>query len=223
MAPYFDNNPSSEADVPDAITTEGFVHFDPGAEVLEVTTKVKPVELYNGEGALSGTLAIDATGLNGTGYLDLAKAGLEARDFSFQYTKATTAHASFELYGRHASLSAFETDDVQGELDFEERTGEFIPNSGETAIELPIQQYLCYMDRFRWFMDDDEIDLISERDVDALPLNFSENRTLSNFISRAESRLASFFEYACHVFGGRGCASVQRRKRDRRRRLARIP
>ena len=179
----FDNNSSLEADVPDAITTEGFVHFDPHEEVLELTTRVKPVDLYNGEGALSGTLAIDMTGLNGTGYLDLAKAGLEAQDFSFQYKKATTAHASFELYGRHASLSAFETDDVQSELDFERRTGEFIPNSGETAIELSIQQYLCFMARFRWFMDDDEIDLISERDVDALPLNFSENRTLSNFIS----------------------------------------
>ena len=63
------------------------------------------------------------------------------------------------------------------------REQEVCPNSGETAIELPIQQYLCYMDRFRWFMDDDEIDLISRRDVEALPLNFSENRTISNFIS----------------------------------------
>ena len=51
-------------------------------------------------------------------------------------------------------LSAFETGDVQGEVDFEARTGEFVPNSGETAIELPIQQYLCYMDRFQgsWMM-----------------------------------------------------------------------
>ena len=113
--------------------------------------------------------------------MDLAKAGLEARDFSFN-TRRRQPPTSFELYGRHASLSAFETDDVQGELDFEERTGEFIPIPGD-SIELPIQQCLCYMDRFRWFMDDDEIDLISERDVDALPLNFSENRTLSNFIS----------------------------------------
>ena len=184
----FENQQSTDSDVPYANTSSGYIHFDPHGERLEVTTQRDPVGLYDGEGELSGTLALDATGLYGVGYLDLAKAGLEARDFSFKRQKATTQHAAFELYGRYGSLSAFETGDVQGEVDFETRTGEFIPNSGETAIELPIQQYLCYMDRFRWFMDDDEIDLISERDVAALPLNFSENRTLSNFISTEPSQ-----------------------------------
>ena len=45
--------------------------------------------------------------------------------------QATTQHAAFELYGRYGSLSAFETGDVQGEVDFEARTGEFVPNSGQ--------------------------------------------------------------------------------------------
>ena len=179
----FENNASFETNVPDAYASKGTILFDPHQERLEILTSSEPMVLYDGESELSGMLAIDAKGLSGAGYLDLAKAGLEAQDFSFQLQKATTQHASFELYGRYASLSAFETDDVVGEIDFEQRRGEFIPNSGETAIELPIQQYLCYMDRFRWFMDDDEIDLISERDVESLPLNFSENRTISNFIS----------------------------------------
>lgn len=184
----FENRQSTDSDVPYANASSGYIHFDPHGERLEVTTQRDPVGLYDGEGELSGTLALDATGLHGVGFLDLAKAGLDANDFSFKRQKATTQHAAFELYGRYGSLSAFETGDVQGEVDFETRTGEFIPNSGETAIELPIQQYLCYMDRFRWFMDDDEIDLISERDVEALPLNFSENRTLSNFISTEPSQ-----------------------------------
>jgi hypothetical protein len=184
----FENEQTTDSDVPYATTSSGLIHFNPADERLEVTTQQDPISLYDGEGELSGTLALDASGLHGKGYLDLAKAGMEADDFSFKRQKATTQHAAFELYGRHGSLAAFETGDVQGEVDFEARTGEFVPNSGETAIELPIQQYLCYMDRFRWFMDDDEIDLISERDVEALPLNFSENRMLSNFISTEPSQ-----------------------------------
>ena len=179
----FNNDASNDADVPDAHAKSGVIHFDPKAEQMKVTTEIDPVELYNGESRLSGVLAIDVSGLHGSGHLDLAKAGLDANEFSFKRIKATTQHAAFELYGRSASLSAFETSDVQGEVNFNERRGEFIPNSGETAIELPIQQYLCYMDRFRWFMDDDEIDLLSDRDVASLPLNFSENRTVSNFVS----------------------------------------
>ena len=179
----FENAVSAKADVPDAMASSGFIHFDPHVERLVVTTQKAPIALYISNSELLGTLAIDGNGMHGAGFLDMAKAGLEADVFSFKRLKATTQHASFELYGRQESLSAFETDNVQGEVDFDQRMGEFVPNSGETAIELPIQQYLCYMDRFRWFMDDDEIDLISERDVESLPLNFSENRTLSNFIS----------------------------------------
>lgn len=39
------------------------------------------------------------------------------------------------------------------------------------------------MDRFRWYMDDDEIDLLSNRFQDDLPVDFSNDRRVSNFIS----------------------------------------
>ena len=179
----FENQSSIQSNVPNSQAHSGSIHFDPAQEKLKVMTNSEPVKLFNGESEFKGTLALDGTGLHGSGYLNLEKAGIESQNFSFQHKKALTKQASFELYSRSPSLSAFETDDVQGQIDFDLRRGEFIPNSGETAIELSIQQYLCYMDRFRWFMDDDEIDLVSERNIDSLPLNFSENRTLSNFIS----------------------------------------
>ena len=75
------------------------IHFDPHIERLEVTTQRDAVGLYDGK-ELSGTLALDAVGLHGA-VLDLAKAGLEAGDFSFKRNKATTQHAAFELYGRY--------------------------------------------------------------------------------------------------------------------------
>ena len=86
----FGNQLSTDLDVPEATTSSGFIHFDPHIERLEVTTQRDAVGLYDGEGELSGTLA-DAVGLHGAGYLDMAKAGLEARGFSF---KRTSHHAA---------------------------------------------------------------------------------------------------------------------------------
>lgn len=179
----FENRADESLDLPFAEGEGGTINFNPVAERLAVNSGKEPLFMYEGEARLKGQLNIEKPGLSGLGLLDLEKAGIAASDFTFKHHKTLTDSASFELYANHASLAAFETENVQGEIDFEKRRGEFVPNSGETAIELPIQQYMCYMDRFRWFMDEDEIDLISERDTDALPLNFSENRTLSNFIS----------------------------------------
>ena len=179
----FEHRESTTADLPPAAAQEGILHFHPKEERLTISSRKEPIELFAEEAFLSGDLVVANDGLTGAGYLDMQKAGLEAHNFAFKQSLATTEHAAFELYGSHSSLAAFETENVRGEIDFKSRQGEFIPNTGETAIELPIQQYLCYMDRFRWFMDEDEIDLISERNTESLPLNFSENRLLSNFIS----------------------------------------
>lgn len=179
----FENGADEGQDIPLAEGIKGTVNFNPADEHLTVRSGREPLSMYGGEAMLSGELTVQGAGLSGAGWLDLAKAGITADDFAFKHHHTMTDSAAFELYANHSSLAAFETENVRGEIDFEQRRGEFVPNSGETAIELPIQQYLCYMDRFRWFMDDDEIDLISERDTDALPLNFSENRNLSNFVS----------------------------------------
>ena len=39
--------------------------------------------------------------------------------------------------------------------------GEFASNDGETKIELPANQYICYMDEFGRYMDKDEMEMTS--------------------------------------------------------------
>ena len=59
------------------------------------------------------------------------------------------------------------------------------------------------MDKFRWFIDEDEIDLISDRDIAVLPINFSENRVHSNFISTHPTQDSLHFlsTYATYLVG----------------------
>ena len=58
-------------------------------------------------------------------------------------------------------------DNVHCTIDFDTRIGEFASNDGETKIDLPANQYLCYMDEFKWYMDKEEMEMASNRE----PLN----------------------------------------------------
>ena len=197
-------NDLNEADnVPFAQAENGHLRFEPYLRTLNLSSGIKPIELFDAQSLLTGQLTISDKGMNGAGLLEMTKASLTAEDFAFQSEKAISQNAAFLLYSKRRSISAFTTDDVQCSIDFSERIGEFTPNSGETAIDLPIQQYRCFMDKFRWFMDQDEIDLISDRDVASLPLNFSENRVHSNFISihPLQDSLHFLSSYATYLVG----------------------
>lgn len=183
VAASMENVNSPSADVASAFGEKGEIVFKPGIRQLTMRSNASPFDMYDGQSQLSGSLYLSDNGLFGAGLFDLYKADLTSEEFVFHETKALSNSAKFNLNGNRGGIAAFQTDDVIARLDFENRMGDFTPNSGETKIELPIQQYICFMDRFRWFMDEDEIDLMSDRNMGELPLDFSENRSVSNFIS----------------------------------------
>lgn len=183
IAEIIENKSDSRRNSAAMYGTNGAIVFRPQQRSLEMMSRSTPFKMYNQEARLSGTCSVISSGFTGSGLLEFDDASLSSQDFNFQEFIVNSASAAFTLSGVRARVAAFQTDDVQCEVDFQERLGEFTPNSGETKIDLPIQQYICFMDRFRWYMDEDEIDLLSDRWDEGLPLDFSEDRSLSNFVS----------------------------------------
>lgn len=182
-ADVIQNVPSEKRNTSGMNGSKGAFVFYPTEEVLSLKTLNEAFDLYDEEAYFSGVASLTRQGLTGSGALALKDAVLTSEAFDFTLNKAKSSSASFTLDGNRSKISAFQTDDVQCDLNFKDRIGVFTPNSGETKIDLPIQQYICFMDRFRWYMDDDEIDLLSNRFQDDLPIDFSEDRSVSNFIS----------------------------------------
>ena len=69
-------------------------------------------------------------------------------------------------------------------IDFDTRIGEFASNDGETKIELPANQYVCFMDEFKWYMDKDEMEMSSNREpLQDFVIDTDESMSTSNFYS----------------------------------------
>jgi hypothetical protein len=171
------------ADVPGIVGSRGSMVFRPLIGELEVYSGKDSLTFFGESVNLVGSATLSDAGMNGKGTMWFEDAKLTSEAFTFANREIQSSSAAFDLKGRSSGIAAFQTDDVKCEVNFDERVGEFSPNSGETRIELPIQQYICFMDQFRWFMDKEEVDLISNRLTDDLPFDFSEDRTISNFVS----------------------------------------
>lgn len=180
---WLKNERSSKSNVPILENQGGYLVFRPNDEELEVRSGSEPLKLFAEDVFLDGHSVLSKRGLQGSGQIRFSDATLTSSDFDFEERQILSDSSSFKVSGRPGGIAAFETNDVRAIIDFDNRIGDFMPNSGETKIELPIQQYVCYMDRFRWFMDRDEVGLISDRRQDSLPMNFSRNRSYTNFLS----------------------------------------
>ncbi len=164
--------------------------FYPATEVLSAGVLKNPISMYEGQGNLiKGKLNLSPTGLNGDGIMEFSGAELESDLISYKIESFDSDTASFRLQALTESSMAFKTDDVNAHVDFTARVAEFKSNGAETKVEFPVNEYFCYMDEFKWFMDRNDISLESSREMlSDFVIDTELDMNRSNFFSTAEGQ-----------------------------------
>ncbi len=133
--------------------------WSPYEDILSITTTDQPARLYKEETEMTGTLNVTPAGLTGNGKLEFKNAVMTSDLFKFKNRAFDTDTCDFLLKTMDEDELAFETKNYKGHVNFDERKGEFKSNGGTSLVKFPVNEYICYMDQFDWFMDKDEIDL----------------------------------------------------------------
>ena len=136
-----------------------YVHYHPKEdEYYSVKKKVDQV-IFDGEASLDGTLKLNPEGLTGWGKLEFSKAELFSAEFKFSEHIVDADTSQFNLKALDMTGFAFKTDNVNSHVDFKERKGDFMSNGDGSVVEFPQNQYICFMDQFTWYMDQEEIEV----------------------------------------------------------------
>jgi hypothetical protein len=145
--------------VPKVYAEDVFVKYVPGDEVLEASKIKKSLKLFNDQAELHGKLTLTHSGMTAKGMVDFNQAELESDLMVFKERTIDSDTAAFRMKSFDLSDLAFKTDNVNAHIDFDQRVGEFKSNGEESFVEFPANKYICYMDKFKWFMDQDELEL----------------------------------------------------------------
>jgi len=149
---------------PSAKADTVYVHWTPKKDLMQIYTINKPMDLYNGQATMKGRLDYSSKAMTGNGKLEFSGATMSADLMKFKNQKITSDTASFSLKALESSQFAFSTKNVNAIIDFEKRTGDFASNGQGTVVDFPVNQFICYMDNFKWYMDKGDIEL-SSRDA----------------------------------------------------------
>jgi hypothetical protein len=99
--------------------------------------------------------------MNGNGIMTFAASELEANLFKYKGDVFDADTSDFRLTSDNTSALAFSTKNVKSHIDFINRLGDFKSNGGGSYVSFPLNQYICYIDRFKWFMDQKEVEISS--------------------------------------------------------------
>ncbi len=136
------------------------IHWMPLKDVMNVwNNKEKKIVSYNGQSEFTGRLSMTPKQLYGSGTADFSNAKLDAKLIKFNANTFNSDTANFSLKALDIAQLAFKTDNVNAKIDFDKRMGEFKSNGKGSVVEFPVNKYICFMDNFKWFMDDASIEL----------------------------------------------------------------
>jgi len=146
---------------PKVDATDVFVKWAPYRDSMYIKSDDKPFNFFNNEKQLEGDLVFTTGGLYGSGRLDWQDATMISKKllFGFNGVKADTANLTIKALdeGIEQGKLAFNTKNVNADLNFETQRGTFVSNSGDITTEMPYNQYKTSMNRFTWNMRNDQV------------------------------------------------------------------
>src|SRR6185312_12819667 len=134
----------------------------PKGDIMGINDIKTPFDFYRGTSRFHGQLSLTPKLLAGNGKVDFAKAALTAKLLRFKQHKFLSDTADFDLKRVDSSAGiAFNTHNMNSEVDFEKKMGEFKSNGSGSYVDFAVNQYIAYMDEFKWYMEEDYLDLSS--------------------------------------------------------------
>ncbi len=168
----FVNEPVSKGiEFPKVRSDNAYMVYLPKNDLMRVySTPRNDLDYFDDEAKLRGMTVIRANGMTGRGLMTFNTATIVSDKFVYKYKDILADTSSFNLSNSYKedgeSELAFETRNVKSNVSFTDRKGVFVSNAGTSEVKFPINQYICRMDQFTWFMDKEEIELEKEVDKD---------------------------------------------------------
>lgn len=143
---------------PEVQATNVLVDFEPKKDFMDIKKKDKDFTLYEQQVALDGNLRLAPTGLGGYGTTAFFGAQLISSAFRFQQTTFGADTADFKLRSDDSTVYAVDAKNFNSTVDIVNKIGDFKSNAGKSKIDFPINQYMTFIEQFKWFMTPRELE-----------------------------------------------------------------
>ncbi|MAE15140.1 MAG: hypothetical protein CL821_06070 [Crocinitomicaceae bacterium] len=184
---YLNKKQESDPEIPLVKGTDCKVSYIPKESLLYAYSLDSNFLFFDDEDSdLMGELKLGYDGIIGQGIMRFGSGEVESYRYTYETDAILADTSEFRLVSLNNELDAlsFKTQNLNARVDFETRIGEFKSNSGESFVTFPENQYICYMDQFNWYMDNDNLEMENSKQAEAdINIDTDLDLATSNFFS----------------------------------------
>ncbi|MFO8236544.1 MAG: hypothetical protein R6U04_14195 [Bacteroidales bacterium] len=137
------------------------IKWFPNDDVMYVDQTDSAFTMYNEKNKFNGNLTLKPSGLKGTGKMDMSKAVLTSKYFSYDAQSFTADSSDFILRTMDQKEKAFTANDIEARIDYNYQRGRFESNNNYTKGKFHKTLYDAYLDKFSWKMDENTMEIRS--------------------------------------------------------------
>jgi hypothetical protein len=137
---------------PEANNTATYIHFEPYKDVMNIYKKQNEFGFYDGTATFDGDIELRPTGLTGDGIMKLENAEVNSSFFVYNAVFFNADTADLVVNADNIGGVAFQSRNLRTYIDLEDKIGMFYSNGVESYVQLPENQYICYIDKLKWDM-----------------------------------------------------------------------
>ncbi len=152
---------------PEVNAEEPYIHWEPKKNQMNIYKQKKPINCMNGNAQMNGVLTLTPTQLTGNGMIEFANSELVSKRIRFKSIQFDADTCDFKMKSSGAAALAFASKNVKAHIDFDKRTGEFESNGRGSFVSFPVNKYICYIDKFKWYMDKNDIEISAGNKLNA--------------------------------------------------------
>lgn len=164
---------------PHVYAEDVYINWRPKDDKMFVFKKSKNMELYDKKAALDGDLVLASKGISANGKISFDQAELLSKNFYINQKDFGADTSDFHLNSDVEKVFALETKNMKSKIDLEKRVGEFTSNGSGSYVTFPLNQYICFIEQFKWYMDKKDVQFASITSTSSTKMNIEGSEFVS--------------------------------------------
>lgn len=143
---------------PEVYAANAGIEWHPYEDKFQVAQGATPIKLFKTRYDFYGNITQTPSRLFGDGTLAWDQARFSSKDMTLGPNKASAKVASLKIFAADSTKIAFETNDINGNMDFDKRLGTFTTNQKDAMTNFPFNSYTTNLNDYKWNMDQKTIE-----------------------------------------------------------------
>ncbi len=155
----------------------------PYKDLMNISTikEDQPLAMYEDEATLIGNLLLSSKNLEGGGQINVKNAVMTSDLYKFKNRTYKSDSCLFSLKtfvdeedeedinelsgsGEEDEFAFSTSETFIANVDFDKRKADFESNEGQKRVDFKQNMYMCYMDKFTWYMDEEKTEFTASED-----------------------------------------------------------